>query len=107
MQIKVSKTFANFINAVARTAGKQFSASLVRLSPSEYSYTVGDVFDAEASGDWDYNASKAVAIRVDYPSDFFACPVYLSTARLNAEGRRRGVRDVAGLSAMLVDMLEI
>lgn len=47
------------------------------------------------------------AIRVTYPGDFYACPVYFSTRQLCAEFRRRGVRDLEGLADMVRDMCEI
>lgn len=107
MKIKASKVFANFVNQVARETGKQFHAAVVALSPSEYSARVGDVLDAEYFGDWDYTTSRARALCISYPGDYYACSALWSTGRLCAEFRRRGIRDVAGLRAMIVDLFEI
>ena len=107
MKIKASKVFANFVNQVARETGKQFHASIIALSPLEYETRVGDVMDAEMFGDWDYTTGRARALCISYPENYYACSALWSSGRLCAEFRRRGVRDVAGLREMIVDLFEI
>lgn len=105
MYIKVSKTFAAFINDTAARTGKRFAASVVSLSPRA-ALIAGLVPDLNTS-DFDAETGKFKAIIVNYPPEFYACPLYLSTGRLVAEFRRRGVRDADGLRAMIVDLCEV
>ena len=107
MKIKASKVFANFVNQTAAAAGVAFRASIVSLSPLEYERRVGDIMDVELFGDWDPATGRARALCISYPADYYACSTLWSTGRLCAEFRCRGVRDVAGLRAMILDLFEI
>ena len=107
MVIKVSKVFARFMNKSAAAAGVEFSASVVSLDPNYAGFVGVDPWEAYDHGDYDYNTGKIRAIMVNYPPEFYACARYVGTAELVKEFKRRGVRDAAGLSAMVVDMFSI
>ena len=101
MKIKVSKVFADFINANC----ENLSARVIKLSQSNYAWTVGDPW--ENAADYDYNKGYFKAIEITYPANYYAAPQYLTTGLLCKEFRRRNVRDIAGLVNMLQDMLYI
>lgn len=103
MVVKVSKTFAKWMN----TCGGQFTAEVVTMNQSQYGFHVGDQFEAMDAGDYDWEKRVFKAIMVTYPDDYYACPLYLTTARLSSEFRRRGVSNVAELKGMVLDMCEI
>ena len=108
MYIQVSKTFASFINETAKKAGFKASARLVWLPEGSYSLlTGGDIMDAIWDGDYSRDRQAVRAIVVEYPADYYAAPVYLTTTRLVREFRQRGVTDAAGLRAMVQDLCEI
>ena len=101
MKIKVSKVFADFINANCAN----LSARVIKLSQSNYAWTVGDPW--ENAADYDYNTGHFKAIEITYPANYYATPQYLTTGVLCKEFRRRNVRDISGLVKMLQDMLYI
>ena len=104
MVIKVSKVFARFMNQAAAAAGVEFSACVVNV-PQNAAGALGlDPWDIT---DYDFNTGKYRAIMVTYPPEFYACARYVGTSELVREFKRRGVRDAAGLSSMLVDMFAI
>ena len=105
MKIQVSKTFAKFINETASEKGVKLTASVIEVSPSAYGFYVADPY----LNDYDYNWAKDVykALYIEYPGEYYACPRYVTTRELNAEFTLRGVTDVDGLKAMIVDMLAI
>ena len=109
MKIQVSKAFAKFINDSAREAGVKATAAVVYFStPGVYSWTVGaDPIDADYTGDYDYNTGRYKAIEISYPGEYYANCLYLTTARLTAEFRRRNVRTVEALKSMIRDLIEI
>ena len=104
MKIKVSKVFAKFVNETAKMSGKDFHANVVALSTSAAGWHGLDPYDEI---DYNYETGKIMALCITYPADYYACPVYMSTRRLCAEFRRRGIKTVEQLRAMIVDMFEI
>jgi len=108
MYIQVSKTFASFINDTAKKAGFEARARLVWLSEKSYSLLTGaDMNDAIWDGDYSRDRQACRAILVEYPADYYASPIYLTTTRLVREYRQRRVTDAAGLRAMVQDLCEI
>ena len=105
MKIAATKVFADFINKTAANMGFQARAELVKLTDRAFTFSV-DSWGPDWA-DWDPKSGLYKAIRVTYPGDFYACPVYLSTRQLCEEFRRRGVRDFDGLALMVRDMCEI
>ena len=105
MKIAATKVFADFINRTAAKMGFQANAELVKLTDREFRVFV-DCWGPDWA-DMDPKSGLNKAIRVTYPGDFYACPVYFSTGQLCAEFRRRGVRDLEGLADMVRDMCEI
>ena len=102
MKVKVSKVFAKWMASACGV-----SAEVVTMNANQYRYLVGDEFDAIDAGDYDYENLLFRAIMVTYPDDYYACPMYLSTARLNSEFRRRGIRTEEELKKMIKDLCEI
>ena len=105
MQIKVSKTFAKFINQTARENGLKFEANYIEMGERFYNYYVGACW-----GSWhDYNAEtgKYKVIQIVYPYDDHAATVQLSSARLWNLCDRYGVKTADDLKNMLIDVLSI
>lgn len=108
MKIKVSKTFAKFINSVAQEQGWKVLAQVVTVSKEKYSFIVGgDIYDAAEYGDYDYTTGKVKAIMLTYPAEYYSCGQYLTTKLLNKEFKRQNVSDVSGLKRMIRDLCEI
>lgn len=105
MKIAATKVFADFINKTAKVRGFQAHAELVKLSNRQFTMLVD--INGPDWADWDPNTNLNKAICIEYPANFYACPVYFSTSQLCAEFRRYGVKDVAGLQDMLEDLLSI
>ncbi len=107
MKIKVSKVFAKFINDTAKQLGFKCEASVVTMGEKGYRLNVGDPFDAEDNGDYDWATGEFKAIRLDYPCGYYAMARYLTTAMLTRESRHRGVTTADELREMLRDMCEV
>lgn len=108
MKVKVSKTFAAYINKAAKELGFKVEASVVTMSGRAYKMNVSmDLYEAEGTGDYDYVEDEAKAIRVEYPAEYYAMPKYITTAELNREYRRRRVETEQELKEMLREMCEV
>ena len=106
MNIQVSKVFAKFINDTAKEMGFETHAEVIALRSSAYTFATGtDRWDGEC--DYCYETDTYRVIEVSYPWDFYATRKFLTTYALNMEFRKRGVKTVDELKAMLRDMLEI
>lgn len=106
MNIKVSKTFAKFINKTAKEMGFEAHAEVVALRSSAYTFATGvDMWDGECDYDWETGTYRV--IEVSYPYDFYATRKFLTTYELVSEFRKRGVKSVDELKDMLREMLEI
>ena len=108
MNIQVSKVFAKFINKTAKEMGFEAHAEVVLLPYEGYSFYTGQsVVDASFSGDYDWETRDFKTIKVTYPDNYYACPVYLTTKGLVEEFRSRGVKTLEELKDMLREMLEV
>ena len=108
MNIQVSKVFAKFINKTAKEMGFEVHAEVVLLPYEGYSFYTGQsVVDASFSGDYDWETRDFKTIKVTYPDNYYACPVYLTTKGLVEEFRSRGVKTMEELKDMLREMLEV
>jgi hypothetical protein len=109
MKVKVSKTFAAYINKAAKALGFKAEASVVTMSERGYCLNVGSdaMLDAQDNGDYDWAEDEYKVIRVAYPDEYYATPKYLTTAELTRECRRRGVTTENELQQMLRYMCEI
>jgi hypothetical protein len=108
MNIQVSKVFAKFINKTAKEMGFEAHAEVVLLPYEGYSFYTGQsVVDASFSGDYDWETRDFKTIKVTYPDNYYACPVYLTTKGLVEEFRSRGVKTMEELKDMLREMLEV
>lgn len=106
MNIKVSKVFAKFINDTAKEMGFEAHAEVVALRSSAYTFATGnDMWSGDCDYDWKTDTYRV--IEVSYPWDFYATRRFLTTYELVNEFRKRGVKTVDELKAMLRDMLEI
>ena len=90
MQIKVSKVFANFINKTAKELGFEAEASVKSMSEGQYRMLVGDPYDADYYGDYDWKTGQYKAIKVVYPYEYYACPQFLSTHMLYKTFQQEG-----------------
>lgn len=107
MKIQVTKVFANFINEVARENGKRFKASVDEIQEKFYRYYTGaDPESIDFSGS-SYGRFYYKAICIDFPADYYANEIYLSTAQLNQAFNRYGVKTVDDLKQMILDICEI
>lgn len=109
MKVKVSKTFAAYINKTAKALGFKAEASVVTMSERGYRLNVGldAMLDAQDNGDYDWAEGEYKVIRVVYPDGYCAMPKYLTTASLTREFRRCNVSTEDELQQMLRDMCEI
>lgn len=109
MKVKVSKTFAAYINKTAKALGFKAEASVVTMSERGYGLNVGldAMLDAQDNDDYDFLEEEYKVIRVVYPDEYYAMPKYLTTASLTREYRRRNVSTESELQQMLRDMCEI
>lgn len=110
MKIKVSKTFANYINKCAKEMGFKAEAFVETMSDSRYGFCVGSVFDAVDNGDWDVDdkgRNVFKVIDIIYPGDYFAPTKYLTTAQLNKEWRIRNGKTEQDLREMIRELCEI
>lgn len=109
MKVKVSKTFAAFINRVAKELGFKCEASVVSMAERGYRLNLGldAAFDAEENGDFNWTTGEYKAIRIAYPSDYYAMSRYITTAQLTREFRRCHVTDETGLKDMVRTLCEI
>ena len=108
MKIKVSKTFAKFINDTAKELNFKVSAKVVELSENSYRWNVdSDIFRALDYGDYDISNRTGKAIMLVYPEDYFACPNYLTTYQLTQEFKRNSVSSLEDLKNMIKNMCEI
>lgn len=84
MNIAATKTMADAINKAFKAEGwRDYKASQVMLTEREYSWHVGDVYDAEDYGDYNDRENKYRVIRIIYPADYYACDKFLSSKELN------------------------
>lgn len=104
MIIKVSKTFAKFINETSKMRGLGACAEVVEFSESAYRWNVSmhDGFT-----DYNPNTGKYKAIQITFPADFYACPIYLTTEQLTREFRRYNVQNINDLRCMIQDLIEV
>lgn len=109
MKVKVSKTFAAYINKAAKALGFKAEASVVTMSERGYRLNVGlnAMLDAQDNDDYDWGKDEYKVICVTYPDEYYATPKYLTTASLTREFRRRGVTTENELQQMLRYMCEI
>lgn len=105
MKIAATKVFADYINKAAKKMDLNIHAELVYFT--EDGYTMHVNMWGPNWVDYDSKTGKYKAIAVSYPAEYYANINYLTTAGLCAEFRRRGVRDLAGLDAMIYDLLAI
>lgn len=105
MIIKVSKVFAKFINETANARGFSAFAEVVEIPESKYNFFVG--YGCASWDDFNYKTGCYKALRVSYPGDYYASPVYFTTQQLNREFNARAVCTVDDLRDMLQDLIEI
>ena len=82
MKVQATSTMAKEIAKALKAKGLDYKAKQVKLTEREYSWYVGDTYDAEDYGDYDYTKQEYRAIMIIYPDNYYACPRYLSTREL-------------------------
>ena len=83
MRIAATTTMAATLNKEFRRRGWDYKARQVWLKAQQYSWNVGDIYDAEDYGDYNDEKDAYRAIVVIYPDDYYACPRYITTRDLN------------------------
>lgn len=109
MNIQVSKVFAKFINKTAKEMGFKAEATVVNLTENQMHGFMGleALFDADAYGDYDWESNTYKAIRINYPYEYYACPLFIGTGMLVRAWKRCGGKTEADLKDMLREMIEI
>lgn len=108
MKLKVSKVFANFLNKMAKDDELKIDHAEVRnFSEIGYEMNVGDAYDAECNGDYNWKTDNYKALMIVYPDNYFACPMYLTTKRITNEAKRMRVNNQDELKKMLKNLIEI
>ena len=108
MKVKVSKVFADYLNKLAKQGVLDIDHAEVRtFSECGYTLNVGDPWDAEQYGDYDYNNDEYKAIVVVYPDEYYALPKYLSTELLTTTFNWFKVTNEEELKEMLKDLINI
>lgn len=84
MKIQATKVMAQAINKAFKAKGWEgYKATQVMLTSQQYSWYVGDIYDAEDYGDYSDQDDKYRAICVTYPADYYACDRYITSKELN------------------------
>ena len=105
MQIKVSKVFANFINKVAKENSVKFNAKVVTIPEKYARYYIGS--NVDYYNDFDFANLAYKVIKIEYPPEYYANPIYLTTVQLNQDFNRYNVKTVDDLKLMILDICEI
>lgn len=103
MHVKVSKTFAKYVNKFVQETGLAEEAAYREVSPINYP---GGALEALDNGDTT-TSGKCKVIEVFYKASDYACPTTLTTGYLISESHRRNIRTEAGLKEMLQDLIAI
>ena len=107
MYIRVTKTFARFINKTAKEMGFKAHAKVITIPTAVYEFCTGTSL-LDAGNDYDYTTGTYCrVIEVSYPYKFYAVRKLLTTYELTREFRQRGVKTLEELKEMLRDMLEV
>lgn len=103
MQVKVSKTFAKYVNQFVQETGLAEEAAYREVSPINYP---GGAREAVFNGDTTPKG-KCKVIEVFYKASDYACPTTLTTGYLISESHRRNIKTEADLKEMLEDLIAI
>lgn len=90
-------------NKAFKAKGLEYKAKMVHLTTTEYSWQVGDPFEAEYNGDYTDKGYKAIMIK--YPDEYYACPRFMSTQELNDIFRKGDTLE--SFMAKIIDTVEI
>lgn len=81
MIVAATSLMARNIHKSMRSRGFDGSVSFVRIPLNNYTLVVGgNIYDNER--DYDDRTGTFKTIKVEYPSDYYACPRYLTTRDL-------------------------
>lgn len=103
MIIKVSKTFAKFINETAKERNLPFKAIVADIPASRYSFFVGP----ECWNDYNAKTDCFKAIKIVYKDSCYANPVYINTRELNRNFRYYAIETVEELKDMICEIFAI
>lgn len=82
MNIQATQVLAQALNKAFKDKGLEYQAKQIHCDDRAYAWYVGDTYDAEDYGDYDYAKNRYRAIKVMYPSEYYACDRYLTTKEL-------------------------
>lgn len=93
MKPKVSKTMAKYINSFVKKNKLAENAEFAYVGPADY--PGGTFFNPDAEDDYDCVRDKYQVIRINYPSEHYACPCVISTPMLKKAvgGRTLGTEE--------------
>lgn len=83
MKIAATTTMVSELNKAFKRKGMPYKAKYVTYDEREYAWYVGDIYDAEDYGDYNYNTGNYRAICILYPCEYYACNRTLSSRELN------------------------
>lgn len=83
MKIAATTTMTKALNDGFKRKGVGYKAKYVKYDERAYAWYVGDVYEAEEYGDFNYNTGEYRAIVIIYPDNYYACERTLSSRELN------------------------
>ena len=104
MKVAATKAMATYINKVAKKNNLKAQAVPVKAGWAEVGLEA--LYDADQYGELDAD-NRAKAIKILFPYEYYACPLYFTTASLNREFKSRRVKTEEELDAMIVDLISI
>lgn len=103
MQVKVSKTFAKYVNQFCQETGLAEEVAYREVSPINYPRGAREaVYNGDTTP-----KGKCKVIEIFYKASDYACPTTLTTGYLISESRRRNIKTEADLKEMLEDLIAI
>ena len=105
MKIKTSKAFAKELQAQLKKASLRYTVEQVKMRPQHFRLFV-DVNDFIHDNDYNFNDDCFTVLKVTYPTEYYACPQYLTTNDL-IKVFRKSDKTFNGFFNDLVQAIEI
>lgn len=108
MRVQVSKTMAREIAKAMKARDIKFDEVCVTtMSERGYALNVGDVWQAELNGDYDYGEGEYKVICIHWPYEYYAMPTYVSTKRLKDIHKRSNPSNLEEYMRAVVNNIQI
>ena len=105
MKVAATTTMAKMLAKAVKDKG--YKVRYITCDAEAYKWYVGDIYEAEDQGDWLPNTNKFRAIEIQYPSEYYACPQYLTTREISNIFRTYRCKSAEDLIDRLVEAVEI